>query len=181
MSQSGLPLSPLNHYMRIVDVFLFFPNKQVLMLSEREADEIIPLLWKQAGKKTVKVSLCHLSLLRSSLDGKVPGLMSNSMVLGSKWSSSKMWLWGVVSSSPSDNIVATMQLFAGETMYGTETRLEALKNILRGPGVSRRPSAPDPQLIVDARGNSPFFEYSHLEKACRDLAREEQQLLLETS
>ena len=117
-SQSGLPLSSFDHYLRMVDVFLTFPNKQVLLISEREADELIKLLWRHTGKRTV--SLSHLSLLRSALDYSIPGLLLNSMVLGQKWSSSQLWLRGSNSNqrkSHSDCIIATMQLFAGETSY----------------------------------------------------------------
>jgi hypothetical protein len=161
-------------------VFLAFPNNQVLLVSEREADDLIKLFWKQAENATAKVSLSHLSLLRSSMDDKVPGLLPNSMVLGRKWGSSRM-LWRSASlkwESPSSLIVATMQLFAGETMYPTEICHEALKEILRGPEVSLGPAVADPAHIVDARGNSHLLQYSDLENACRQLAREEQKLIL---
>jgi len=175
-SQSGLPLSSLNHYLRMVDVILVFPSKQVLLVSDKEADELINLFWKQ----TAIVSLCHLSLLRSGLDGKIPGLLSTSMVLGRKWSSSRMWLRRSTPTQlgcPSDCVVATLQLFAGEAMYGTQTRHEALKNILRGFELSLGPAMVDPEYIVDARGNSHLLPYSDLEKACQELAREEPQVV----
>lgn len=70
-----------------------------------------------------------------------------------------------------------MQLFAGEVDYRMNSRFEALKMILRGPEVLLGPVAADPEHIVDARGNSNLLSHSELEKACRELAREAQQLI----
>lgn len=179
LSQSGLPLSSFNHYLRLVDTFLVFPSRQVLLVSDREADELIALLWKHAGNKATTVTLCHFSFLRSALDGQVPGLTKNAMTLGHKWSESRMRLrWNVHTRSqecPSDTIMAIIQLFAGETMYPTQSRKDALKDILRGPGATHGPPVADPEYLVDARGNSQSLAYSDLEAACRELAREEQE------
>lgn len=178
-SQSGLPLGCLNHYLRMVDVFVSFPNKQVLLLSDREADELIELLWKHPDNATAKISLCHLSVLRSALDNQIPGLTPNLMVLGRKWNSSwyKLRRTPIHLQCPSDCVVATLQLFAGETLYRTQSRYEAVKDILRGFGATLGPAVADPEHIVDARGNSHLFQYSGLEAACRELAREEQQVI----
>lgn len=180
-NQSGAtPLTSYNHYLRLVDVFLLFPSKEVLLVSEREADELISLFWKHGDNTSPKVSLFHLSALRSALDGRVSGLGPNSFVLGRKLSGKRLLnslftQW----EPPSDNIIATMQLFAGETIYHTTPRQKALKDILRGNDASLGPAVADPQYIVDSRANSHLFQYSDLETACRDLAREEQQLIRE--
>lgn len=176
--QSGLPLTSFNNYLRIVDVFLVFPNKDVLLVSDREADELIAILWKQASNTTAEVTLCHLGFLRSALDDSKLGLTSSSMVLGHKWSSGSRMSFRSAGSQlqhPSDYIVATIQLFAGETMYRTDSRQGALKDILRGLEVSRGPPAADPEYIVTARGNSHSIAYSTLERVCRDLVREAEQ------
>lgn len=177
-SQSGLSLSSYNHYLRSVDVFLAFPSREVLLVSDREADELIDLLWKQGNNTGLNVSLCHFSPLRSSLDGRVNGLVPNSLVLGRKWSrkrrlSSSISKW----EHPCDAIVATLQLFAGETSYSTISRQEALKDILRGHEASRGPVVADPAHLVDSRGNSHLLQYSDLERACRELAREKRQVI----
>jgi hypothetical protein len=182
-SQSGAPLPSSNNFLSIVDVFLAFPDNKILLISDREADELIKLFWAQsATQKDVKVALSHLSLLRSSLDEKIPNLSPNLMVLGHKWTGSRT-KWRGQMEDPREwwghreDQTATMQLFAGEVDYRTNSRFEALKTILRGPEVLLGPVAADPEHIVDARGNSHLLSHSELEKACRELAREAQQLI----
>ena len=47
----------LNNYLRPVDFLLIFKNKEILLISEREANTILPALW---GRKESKVSLQHI-------------------------------------------------------------------------------------------------------------------------
>ena len=63
-----------HHYLRVVDVFLKFPNDDVLLVSDFEADRLGS---SKRGKP-------HFCLLRSALDGQVLNLEATSLVLGSK-------------------------------------------------------------------------------------------------
>jgi hypothetical protein len=154
-SQSGAPLPSSNYYLSLVDAFLAFPDNKVLLISDREADELIKLFRTQScAPKEVKVTFSHLSLLRSSLDEQIADLNPNLMVLGCKWTGSRVNWWGqrvdqiATLQHQRDDQIATMQLFAGEADYRTNSRFEALKKILRGPEVVLGPVAADPEHIV---------------------------------
>ena len=55
-----------SNYLRIVDVFLYFQqSKEILLVSEREANYLLPLLWKN-GMVTGQVQYFSLKLLSSS-------------------------------------------------------------------------------------------------------------------
>lgn len=75
---SRKPPSSLNSYLRLVDAGLVFPKSgHVLLLSEREADRVVELMYEcQIGNLRSDASdtwLFNLSLVRTAADGALPG------------------------------------------------------------------------------------------------------------
>ena len=76
-----------------------------------------------------------------------------------------------------DDILASLQLFAGETTYGTEERRDALKRLLfnkkrlrTGSNISS--ASGEPEHLVEMRGFLHLLPYSDLEKVCTEIATE---------
>jgi Protein of unknown function (DUF3638)/Protein of unknown function (DUF3645) len=158
---------PLNHYLRLVDVGIHFPNGEVLLVSEQEADFLMETYWEKMHGKIKPLPwpgpvLFHLSFLRSSLDGDVTGLSSNMLTLPR-----------LESFRPEDKLIAELQLFAGETVYRTKSRRRALKLMVQGNDSLAAPTA-EPEHIVGMRGFSHCLPYSDLEQVCKEVAREEE-------
>jgi len=183
-----------------VDVAEDARNKVCGCGGEFEADNLLPLFWQRTAdsEQSHVTSISQLSLIRSALDGvfprritiadqpsRSPGFLSwlnagrahqsvaacDAMVLGQKLSAA----YGdptKVSNEQLERIIASMQLFAGETVYRTPPRRAALKMILRGQENEDGGVLVEPDHLVEARGNNHLLPYSDLETACRELARE---------
>jgi hypothetical protein len=194
--------SCLNNYLRLVDVGLFFPQKnEVLLISEREADVLIGNFWEnthsnvRAEHNGAGPILFHLSVIRNGQDKVVDGLATDMLTLNlsnhsdgivppARLTKYLMTRSKTDSSVPAetwleDELLAEIQLFAGETVFSTESRRSALKGMLRqgnhqfGPQQQRLSSSAEPVFIVEMRGLSHCLPYSHLEQICKDVAREE--------
>jgi hypothetical protein len=82
-----------------------------------------------------------------------------------------------------DSALACLQLFAGETTYGTAARKVSLKAMLAAapPNASAAssqdeaestPACDEPIYLVDMRGNGHCYPYSDVEEVCKEVARE---------
>ena len=178
MEKSGLPPKSLSQYLRLVDVVILFPSGEVLLISEREADIMLEQYWEMQVQQKLKKGggaiLLHLSLARSALDGIIPHLSLESLTLSLGGSSIFQGDW------LKDDILAEIQLFAGETAFRTEARRGALKRLLGGFKQSRSLAiqetwaSAEPEHIVTMRGYTHCLPYSDLEQACKEVAKKEQ-------
>jgi hypothetical protein len=132
---------------------------------EHKSFEEVRLDDYMAGNKVgVKFLLLHSGLLRQSLDSmsEVPFIHTLLPYIHTIRAS------GFIS----EESMATMQLFNGETTYGTEERKKALRSILHvrktHQGTKFCPRAVTERL-VEMRGNGKLYPYSDLETLCEKL------------
>jgi hypothetical protein len=166
-----------SYHLRLVDGGLFFPKSaEVLLLSERETDAVVELMYNAQAQSTASSSgawLFHLSLVRRAVDGTVPGLRPEMMVLSAGRRRTGSF-------SLPDDILACLQLFAGDTVYATSAQKAALKAMLvpatppgaQGAAGAAAPACDEPLRLVEMRGFSQCYPYSDLEQVCKEVARE---------
>jgi hypothetical protein len=68
-----------------------------------------------------------------------------------------------------EDSMSSMQLFAGEARYLTDTRRDALKSLLRPCLKTNSCPLTEARRFVEMRGNEKLFPYSDLEKVCEQL------------
>ena len=140
----------LDQYLRPLDAMLFFPSDQsVLLLSEREADQILALLRRQTAKphppSVVLLSLSYARLAR------VDPAKYQQLGLGG--------LEGQVSIQA----LVSLQLLNGETTFGTSEQREELRRVLGLGGALAKAAA---LCLPPMRGLQSTISHSHLEEAC---------------
>ena len=146
----------MDDYLRPVDLLLLFPvTGTVLLLSEREADAIVPLFWRrdrsakssssQLAHSVVLVNLCFARDAKDSAGVQAtlqcPPQDSRAMY------------------SLSDQTLAAVQLFNGETTFGTPARRKALRDQVLASGKAKQAA----QQLPGIRGQAFLLHYSHLE------------------
>uniref|UniRef100_A0A7S2P909 Uncharacterized protein n=1 Tax=Leptocylindrus danicus TaxID=163516 RepID=A0A7S2P909_9STRA len=180
-----------NNFLRLVDSTLIFRDGSFLLLSEREADSIIHLFWQKhkTDRSKTGVVYAHHSFVRLAAGNKM-NHGEDSCFLALPCSSRinpevqqedagvtlSSILRDVVSTIDDDDALAfaSLQLFAGETMYNSKARTEALKRMLyysddiNGAKVV---ASNEPEHLVVMRGYIARFAYSDLELVCKDIAR----------
>lgn len=153
----------LNKYLRLVDAAIRFPGGEVLLISEREADHLLNLFWEGVTQRQrrnkwnpTQPSFFHHSFARRASDRTSQSL---SLVLPP-----------TRELNISDETMASVQLFAGETTYRTASRREALKAMLlaRKCHINKVVIAAnaEPEHLVEMRGLHHQMSYSDLEKIC---------------
>ncbi|KAL7561124.1 hypothetical protein ACA910_009179 [Epithemia clementina (nom. ined.)] len=189
---SVLSQQALNMYLRLVDGAIFFPgSKTVLLLSEREFDMILEKMHKFPYAPNAKgfgigftrdqvasefhLVLFHLTMARTAVDGKIPGLTPGAITLGMlKHFHLAQW-----NDALPDDLLACLQLFAGETVFPTSTRRLALKTIIQGTSTTGFDDTGRAELLLcearamaDMRGYSQCYPHSALENICKEIDRE---------
>eukprot|EP00983_Pelagomonas_calceolata_P049566 1141567-Pelagomonas_calceolata.AAC.3 len=158
----------LSEHLRPLDALLLFADFSVLLLSEREADALQSLIWKQQRKSSrssaapVLVQLCYLRL-----DGS-PTFLAQKL---DRSETSRRSLF-IAASSPPLRCLTNLQLFNGDTMYGgsstssisMRTGTPAFKALQAL--VSRRRQAAEE--LVSLRGKLSMLPRSDLELASED-------------
>ena len=152
----GAHLADLSEFMRPPDALVVFPSTEVLLLSEWEADQVLPLLWKCGGipafLRAHQPFVANLAYLREAAD--------------LKWPSSQVWLQVPAASTVSpmlhDLTVAGLQLLAGETMFATETRKQSVRKLTAQTAASRKAAL----RLVALRGRQHMISRSDLELIC---------------
>jgi hypothetical protein len=140
-----------------VDALLLFKSGECLLLSEWEADQVLGLLWAHApyafhGPCRCLVSFVNLAYLRQAAD--------------EGWAQPQLLVGAPIALSPSPELVSPLllsglQLLAGETMFGTEGRRQAVRSLLHSPE-ARRAALRLPSM----RGQKHMVPRSHLEAIC---------------
>lgn len=136
---------PHNEYLRPVDAILVFENSDVLLLSDKEGDAILKILWTATNRCTCR--FINLTQFRHYMD--------------SNRSSPVDLAVGHSKTAVSERSTALLQLFNGETMFRSEKRKQALYELTECKG--------DRQTlreIVAWRGNMHLFSCSDLERMC---------------
>ena len=137
--------SAQDEYLRPLTSLLVFPGGVVLLISEREADAILKLLWQ---KRSSRVYLLHLAYVRVSFDNS-----NASIALG-------------LPTAPRVSIIdertlTALQLLNGETSYNTETRKKHLYAL-----IDTNTAGHGPPKLVRMRGLQHYLHCSDLERTC---------------
>jgi hypothetical protein len=157
--------APQKEYLRPVRAMLLFPQGQVLLVSEREADALLELLWQArpgGGAAAGAVPLLQsLSYAKLAFEGAgivpvAPRLACS--VSAHAWHVSP----GRACAQASAPVLVTLQLFDGDTMYGTLLQRRELQRLMR-----RRLEAA--QELTGMRGKQSLLPRSHLERVCEDV------------
>lgn len=152
----------VGEHLRVVDAILVFSSGEMLLMSEREADQVLELLWEKAhqqkGIDGDVPTFLNLCFLREHYDAEAFGVYSGSaatlQVPGSRAIGEDY--------SNMDAVLATVQLFNGETMFGTSKRREAVKDLL--PTTAGQQAA---MMLPALRGRQHRILRSHLESFCK--------------
>lgn len=97
-----------HNYIPFIDILLIFNNSEILILSDREADGILRILWSTRPKIA---SFVNLSILRKYYKQNISEPNPHFLVIG------KPVKWGLGSSLEAN--MASLLLFNGETSYDT--------------------------------------------------------------
>ena len=171
--------------LRPVKSVLMFPDGSALLVSEREADSLIEVLWA-SGEGTADTGprsspqpsplLLILSSIQQGfrehqLQRGSPIHLSTCLTMRSSraWSTppaSSIAALGQLESDPGLGVLVGMQLFGGGTEYGTRKEREALHRLMR----RKREAAED---LTEMRGRQSMFSRSDLEVACEEVLFDE--------
>jgi hypothetical protein len=147
----------VDRYRRPIDAALIFPEtKQIMLLSEREANGVLPYFWsheivasRQAATMAPRVLFVNYAYLRDS-----PCAMEVPLVLPQGHSPYAML------GDTGQSALAVLQLFMGETAYPSEERLRALQDFLHYKCDGNRQELVD--ALVSSRGTVHTFTRSDL-------------------
>ena len=177
-----------NEYLRVPDALLLLPDGAVVMISDREANAVLVAQWDaareagnglgadaehgprsrdgQEGSAPQARLLVNLSSLRRAMDDAArpvpvqsvalqgrPGCIAAAYDAGGAW---EAWLGR--EGAGVEGKVAAVQVWAGETAYGTAGRRAALRGLVRGHAVAVL-------AILDMRGLGQMMAGSDLEAA----------------
>jgi hypothetical protein len=165
----GVSQTLLDDFLRPVDAVLCLGGADFLIISEREVNQILPLLWRgDAG-----VELFHLPLLKPAVLGIRDSISAAVTGIYRSISSSSS---GIQRMPPPlqparalpDTIVTLLELFNGSTMFSTESQRSALRRLLPSNGAA----SDAPLKLVEMRGNLQRFPYSDLETVSNSIVRQ---------
>jgi len=186
-----------NNFLRLVDSTLKFRDGSFLLLSEREADSIIHLFWhkhKSDGLST-GVVYAHHSFVRLAAENKMkhggdscflalpcssrrnPKVQQEDAGVFQNFLNFKPSILRDAGSTIDDDdalALVSLQLFAGETMFNSKARMEALIRMLYYSDDidgSKIVASNEPEYLVVMRGYIARFAYSDLELVCKEIAR----------
>ena len=155
----------LNNYLRVINGAVYFPNRSWLLVSDYELNEILREFWQKGSRDEAKChQLLHTSCVRYSLDEGTEMLLQCNItnpIVGSR----RLSAYELIN----DSTMASLQLFAGESMFATEGRKEALKAVLRGKSGSGLCPKKAALELTDMRGMERLFPYSDLEALVEQL------------
>lgn len=147
-----------NDHMRIPNAFVLFPNGDVLLVSDREAERLLNTILNQGKESSRKIVFCHCAFEwnNNSLPSELLRLCSAS--------NKKRKL--------SDTDACSLKLFNGETSYSGSQR-DVLKNMISD--ANRMKVSGGPEMLVQLRGKSHDYDRSDLEDICMELLCESEE------
>ncbi|KAL1498573.1 hypothetical protein AB1Y20_013890 [Prymnesium parvum] len=153
----GARLTDNSEYMRPLDMVAVFPNSEVLLLSEWEADHLLPHMW-QARPTDKGPFLVNLSYLREAADKKIPDesirLRAPAAIVRPQF---------LIRGKPrvEEITLAGLQLLAGETMFATPERKDCIRALTEQPVAKKAVIH-----LVSLRGRRHMLPRSDLELIC---------------
>ena len=129
---------------------ILFEDGQCLLVSEYEADQIIGRVW-EASSSTTKT--CLISLVNFAYIRHLPG---------SSTAAPCLQLPQITKPVPDELTLTALQLFAGDTLYTTPERKEALRELVSNP--KARQAALRPAAL---HGLQSMVSRSDLEQICQ--------------
>ncbi len=168
LNDSGNAPIPCNSYLRVVDTCICYGDGLVLLVSEREADELIDLCSRPNGNVT-DTQVVHLTFARLATDRQINGHSVqgvNGPLLVLKGSGGPLEAGSLLLNS---SVLTEIQVFPGETTYGN--RKEELKALLRPQREGEPNASAEPEKFVELRGKHRTFKCSDLEKICKQVAQ----------
>ena len=149
----------LDDFLRIPDCFVLFPNGELLLLSEREANKVLQL-FQSTKSTTFKYNhyFGHYAFENDSSQVKFLGYGENYAI--------------------PDDIACSLKLLNGETMYpGTQrstmkSMLSNAKSCISSEKSTVTNASGKPKTLVQSRGNNADYDRSDLERVCIELACE---------
>lgn len=168
------PEQKLDDYVRLVDAMLTFDDTEVILISTREADHLLPI-FRQASAQRGGVQLQHFGMVKAGK--KALALPHRSHADAFNPPPRRPPILSPLPISP--NLVAILQLFMGECTYGP-TELEELRAFLHlgavkagssktvavGSAAQGRRLA---ELLVALRGKLHLFTRSDLDKILMEM------------
>ncbi|GLC49187.1 thioredoxin-disulfide reductase [Pleodorina starrii] len=161
------PGGPLNEYLRPVGALVLFRSGEVLLVSEREADQLQARIWDGARRSGAAASAADAPLLvdlcfarQAFVSGSAPVLALPLTAAGGGGDGIAV-AWSRAMQQLGPTQLASVQLFNGEASYGSEALREALRAL-----VWRRRE--DVEVLVGMRGKLALLPRSDLERACED-------------
>jgi hypothetical protein len=157
--------SKYDDYLRPLDSLLVFPGGEVLLISEREANAVVRLMW---ANSSIAIRFLHTAYARESFDHpesptfvlqlpQNPGRLRQSPRLLRQ----SPRLLRPAASSLDESTFTALQLFNGETAYKTENRMRFLYEL-----IDKNTAGGGPPELVRMRGFGQYLAYSDLELAC---------------
>jgi len=164
LTRTGLNPKTLDNYLRLVDVIIHFPSKEILLVSEREAETLLRRFLEMRSMNSLPVGLWfgHRSFEFSTKT-------SPFLRIGCEYD---------LTCSVKDHQNCAIQLFAGETMYQFQSQKVVLKDMLRFKRIMPRSALTifqascEPDTLIKMRGKLIFLPYSDLENICDSIACE---------
>jgi hypothetical protein len=168
-----------NEYLRLVSDVLVLPSREVVLVSEREAEGLLELWLEQKGFTTVSgssglssrvsaragtatSSSAHLVSLSYALAAAGGGPLATALLPAAAAAAGRTG-HAVVGKQGQELVnvpeLVSMQLFNGGCSFASTEQRQWLRSRMRG----RREAA---EGLVSMRGTLPLFPRSHLEKAC---------------
>ena len=165
----GLPSQ--GEYLRPIKALLLFPDGAALLVSEREAEALLELLWA-TGKVSLSRSggprsplLLGLSYAQKGFAELAGGGGPSTLSLAVSVSSGGAWAApdaGEALRRLGVSELVAMHLFGGGTEYGTPAEMKELHRLMR-----RQLRAAE--ALTEARGRQSMLSRSGLERACEDV------------
>jgi hypothetical protein len=155
----------LNEYLRPPGSLLLFPaTREVLLVSEREADALVAAAWSSGGNNNSTVINNTMLLNVTYTQNSEAPLPLLGLVLSNTRSSGAVMQPAAASVQPPE--LASVLLWGGETRYGgTTTPLFSSLVQLLGQG-GRSGAKEGAEALVGMRGKQALFARSNLEQAC---------------
>ena len=148
----GAHVTDLSEFMRPPDALVVFPSSDVLLLSEWEADQVLPLMWQYSTLGNNPSSLVNLIYLREAADQARP------------FDSIRMRVPTFTHSTAvvDDLTLAGLQLLAGETMFATAERKASIRSLVEPTTAAKKAAL----QLVSLRGRQHMISRSDLELVC---------------
>lgn len=153
----------LDDFLRVPDCVIYFPSGETLLISDREANEILDLFQGSTGSNKKNVNSHSFGHYAFEIEPDQEPLLR----------------CGKKNVIMHDDIICSTKLFNGETMY-PRNQQRVLKDMLScakdcidsSESFATTEASGEPEVLVLARRKNANFEMSDLENICKEIAME---------